>query len=123
MNCSFFGSRGKTSIEVLIAEAQSLQNNGQHTLAIEKFEQVLVLLEYANPETRFPENKVDKYLVPTLYGLAVSYLELQRYYKANDWCKALLEFRPNMPKAKKLCGLICVHTGDYNGAMKTVKMT
>jgi tetratricopeptide (TPR) repeat protein len=113
----------KTPYQLLLEDGQKLFEKKEFTLAIEKLHELIALLELENPEIKISENKVDKYVIPCLYTLAQAHIELKQYYKANDRCGQLLEFRPNHSKGKKLQGVICVHTGDYKKAMKSIKLT
>ena len=118
----FFKScMSKTPYELMLDEGQHLFDKHEYTRAIDKLTELLAFMELDNPETRISEKKMDKYVIPCLYLLSQSHLELKQYYKAGEKCNQLLEFRPNHPKGKKLQGLICVHTGDFKKAMRTIK--
>lgn len=111
----------RTASQILLNDADFLYKKQSYLLAIEKYKELLTLLDFENPETHhISENKVEKYLIPALYGLSLCHYELQQYYVANERVKQLLSFRPKHVKAKKLHGLISVHTGDYKAAMKTI---
>jgi tetratricopeptide (TPR) repeat protein len=110
----------KSALQVFIDDADNLMKKQEYTPAIEKYKECLTMLDWENPETTLPHDKVEKYVIPALVGIAQCHTELKQYHKTLDVCKQILTLRPNHKKAVSLQGMARVQVGDFKGAMKSM---